>query len=55
VQAGQVDANAAADLDDRLDEIARYLAEGETGKAAKKVAEVGRKLDEVAKMLVRPR
>jgi eukaryotic-like serine/threonine-protein kinase len=49
VQAGQVDANAATDLDDRLDEITRYLAEGETGKAAKKVAEVGRKLDDFRK------
>ena len=49
VQAGHVHTNAAADLDDRLDEIARYVAEGETGKAARKVNEVRRKLADFRK------
>ncbi len=46
VAAGAVDDNAASDLNDRLDEIARDLDEGETRKAAKNVGEVRRKLAE---------
>jgi serine/threonine-protein kinase len=46
VLAGQVDDKAASDLNDRLDEIARYLADGQPVNAAKKAEEARRKLAE---------
>lgn len=39
-RAGQLDPDAATELADELDEISRHLAKGDSGKAAKKVAEL---------------
>ena len=47
--AGQVDANAAEDLNDRLDEVAQKLTEGDAEEAAKKVADVDDRLADLRK------
>jgi len=49
VSAGQLDANQANDLTNKLDEIARHLAKGETDNAADKVADLTSKLAELRK------
>lgn len=47
MQAGQLDPNAANDLANEVDEIVRHLADGETDKAAKKVADLRSRLAEL--------
>ncbi|MGW4462998.1 protein kinase domain-containing protein [Micromonospora sp. NPDC004704] len=47
VQAGEVDADAAEDLNDKLDEVARKLAEGDAEDAAKKLADVRDRLTDL--------
>ncbi|MEV4630459.1 protein kinase [Micromonospora sp. NPDC049523] len=47
VQAQEVDADAAEDLNDKLDDVARKLIEGDTEDAAKKLADVRDRLAEL--------
>jgi serine/threonine-protein kinase len=49
VQAGQLDPDAANDLDNKLDEIVRRLTKGDIDKAAEKVTELGTRLAELRK------
>jgi len=49
VEAGHLDSDDAEDLDNKIDDIGRHLAEGEIDKAAKEVADLRRKLADLRK------